>query len=286
MTNGTTFNGGLVQLCAGRDVAANVSAACDAITRAADAGADYVQTPENTNVIELRRARLLDSLATFDEARTLDIFSALAQKLGIWLHLGSLVVRLGADKTANRAHVIDPSGTLRATYDKIHMFDVDLANGERYRESAAYEAGTKACVVDLPWARLGIAICYDLRFPHLFRAQAEAGAQIISAPSAFTRQTGAAHWHVLQRARAIENGAFMISAAHGGKHESGRETYGHSIAVDPWGHVLSELGEAPGVTVVEIEIDKVSEARSRIPSLSHTRAFTLETTASEMERAS
>ncbi|MEO0619255.1 MAG: carbon-nitrogen hydrolase family protein, partial [Pseudomonadota bacterium] len=275
MSQRRTFIAGLVQLRAGRDIATNVEAASVAITRAADAGADYVQTPENTNVIELRRARLLQSLSTFDEARTLDIFSDLAQRLGIWLHLGSLVVRLGDDKTANRAHVIDPTGALRATYNKIHMFDVDLAKGESYRESAAYEAGTQACVLDLPWGRLGIGICYDLRFPHLFRAQAEAGAEILSAPSAFTRQTGAAHWHVLQRARAIENGAFMISAAHGGSHESGRETYGHSIAVDPWGRIIGELAEVPDIQVVEIDMNKVSEARARIPSLRHTRAFTL-----------
>ncbi|MEL6288815.1 MAG: carbon-nitrogen hydrolase family protein [Pseudomonadota bacterium] len=265
---------GLVQLCVGREVAANVAAAASHIRAAAADGATYIQTPENTNLIELNRKRLLESLGPRDDTRTLDAFRDLAAELGIWLHLGSLVVRLADDRTTNRAHMIAPDGSLAATYDKVNMFDAVLANGERYRESAAYEAGDQVPVVELPFARVAMMICYDLRFPALYRSAAQAGAEILTAPSAFTEQTGIAHWHVLQQARAIENGAFMISAAQGGVHESGRRTFGHSLVVDPWGAIRGEHDGPPGATVLDIDLAEVARTRRRIASLTHDRSFT------------
>lgn len=270
-----TFKAALVQLRTGRDLAENVAFASDLIREAASGGAQYVQTPENTNIMELKRARLLDILGDVNDTTTLDAFAALAAELGIWLHLGSIVVRLPDDKTANRAVVISPQGEVVATYDKIHMFDVDLAGGESYRESKAYEAGSRAVMTELPWGQLGLSICYDLRFPHLYRTLAQAGADMLAIPAAFTRQTGEAHWSVLQRARAIETGCYVLSAAQGGTHESGRETFGHSIVVAPWGEVIAELGEEPGVLYADIDVSAVAQARSRIPALGHDRAFTL-----------
>ncbi|HRP79484.1 MAG TPA: carbon-nitrogen hydrolase family protein, partial [Aquamicrobium sp.] len=198
----------------------------------------------------------------------------LAAELGIVVHLGSTAIARADGKIANRAFVFGPDGGLLATYDKIHMFDVDLDNGESWRESAAYTPGDAAVVVDLDFARLGLGICYDVRFPQLFRAQALAGAQILTMPAAFTRQTGEAHWHVLQRARAIENGAFVISAAQGGRHEDGRETYGHSLIVDPWGRVVAEADhDEPGVVIADIDLAEVAQARARIPNLKNAREF-------------
>ena len=182
---------------------------------------------------------------------------------------------MSPDKAANRAFLIDPRGEIAARYDKIHMFDVDLANGESYRESRNYRAGDLAVVTDLPWGRLGITVCYDLRFPALYRALAEAGASFLAIPSAFTRQTGEAHWHILNRARAIENGCFVLAAAQGGKHENGRETFGHSLVVDPWGRILAEGGTEPGVVMAEIDPAEVVAARSKVPSLQHGRRFEL-----------
>lgn len=274
MTTGT-FKAALVQLRTGRELEPNISVASELIREAAAAGAQYVQTPENTNIMELKRPRLLDILGDVNDTSTVDAFRELAAELGIWLHLGSIVVRLPDDKTANRAIVIDPQGNVVAHYDKIHMFDVDLAGGESYRESKAYEAGDRAVTADLPWGRLGISICYDLRFPHLYRTLAQAGADILAIPAAFTRQTGEAHWHVLQRTRAIETGCYVLSAAQGGTHESGRHTFGHSIAIAPWGEVIGELGEDPGVLYADIDLAGVSKARSRVPSLTHDRPFTL-----------
>lgn len=271
----TSFKAALVQLRTSRDLSANIAMSSDLIREAAAGGAQYVQTPENTNIMELKRSRLLDILGDSSDTSTIDAFRSLAAELGIWLHLGSIVVRLPGDKTANRAVLINPQGVVMATYDKIHMFDVDLAGGESYRESKAYEAGDCAVAADLPWGRLGLSICYDLRFPHLYRALAQAGADILAIPAAFTRQTGEAHWHILQRARAIETGCYVLSAAQGGTHESGRETYGHSIAIAPWGEVIAELGEDPGVLYADIDLAAVAEARARIPALSHDRPFTL-----------
>jgi predicted amidohydrolase len=243
------------------------------IRRAQADGAHYVQTPEMTNVMEIKRERLLATIVAEEADPTLAAFRELARSLGIYLHVGSLAVKVSPDKAANRAFVISPQGDVVARYDKIHMFDVDLANGESYRESRNYRPGEIAVVTDLPWGRLGISVCYDLRFPALYRALAEAGATILAVPSAFTRQTGEAHWHVLLRARAIENGCFVLAAAQGGRHENGRETYGHSLIVDPWGGILAEGGTEPGVIMASIDLAEVAAARGRIPSLQHGRRF-------------
>jgi predicted amidohydrolase len=226
-----------------------------------------------TNIMEVKRDRLFATIVDEDTDASLAEFRSLARKLGIFLHVGSLAIKLSAEKAANRGFLISPTGDIVARYDKIHMFDVDLADGESYRESRSYRPGEQAVISDLPWGRLGLTVCYDLRFPALYRALAEAGASMLAIPAAFTRQTGEAHWHVLVRARAIENGSFVFAAAQGGKHESGRETYGHSLIVDPWGRVLAEGGTEPGVTMAEIDMAEVPKARARIPSLQHGRRF-------------
>ena len=249
MTAGTgktsTFRVGLVQMRSGRTPAANVAAAVKLIGQASQAGADYVQTPEMTNILELKRESLFAAIVAEEEDAGLATFRDLARKLGLWLHIGSLAIKISPDKAANRAFLIDPKGEIVARYDKIHMFDVDLANGESYRESRSYRAGELAVVGDLPWGRLGLTICYDLRFPALHRALAESGASFLAIPAAFTKQTGEAHWHVLMRARAIENGSFVFAAAQGGTHEDSRSTYGHSLVIDPWGRVIAEGGTEP-----------------------------------------
>jgi predicted amidohydrolase len=226
-----------------------------------------------TNIMEVGREALFTAVTPEDNDTSLATYRELARKLAIYLHIGSLAIKLTPDKAANRAFLIDPHGEIVARYDKIHMFDVDLANGESYRESRSYRPGELAVVHDLPWGRLGITVCYDLRFPALYRALAEAGASFLAIPSAFTRQTGEAHWHVLNRARAIENGCYVLAAAQGGKHENGRETFGHSLVVDPWGRIVAEGGTEPGVVMAEIDPAQVASARSRIPSLQHGRRF-------------
>jgi predicted amidohydrolase len=243
------------------------------IGEAKNAGADYVQTPEMTNVLAAKREQLFAVVVEEAQDTSLAAFRELARKLSITIHVGSLAIRISPDKAANRGFLIDPKGEIAARYDKIHMFDVDLGNGESYRESNNYSPGESAVVCDLPWGRLGMTVCYDLRFPALYRALAEAGATMLAIPSAFTKQTGEAHWHVLNRARAIENGSFVFAAAQGGAHENGRETFGHSLIVDPWGRILAEGGTEPGVVMAEIDLAEVSKARSRIPSLQHGRRF-------------
>ena len=270
---GGTFKAAMIQMRSGMQPAANVDAAARLIGEAKSAGADYVQTPEMTNVLESKRERLLAVIADEEKDASLAAFRELARKLGIFIHVGSLAIKVGPDRAANRAFLIDAQGEIAARYDKIHMFDVDLAGGESYRESRTYRPGEMAVLADLPWGRLGVTICYDLRFPALYRALAEAGATMLAIPSAFTVQTGEAHWHVLMRARAIENGSFVFAAAQAGKHESGRETYGHSLIVDPWGRILAEGGTEPGVVMAEIDISEVAKARARIPSLDHGRRF-------------
>jgi len=276
MTEGgkqATFKAAMIQMRSGLTPAANLDAAVALITEAKSAGADYVQTPEMTNIMEVKRERLFAAIVEEDADATLAAFRDLARKLGIYIHAGSLAIKASHDKAANRSFLITPKGDIAARYDKIHMFDVDLANGESYRESRSYQPGEQAVSADLPWGRLGLTVCYDLRFPALYRALAEAGATMLAIPSAFTKQTGEAHWHLLVRARAIENGCFVFAAAQGGTHESGRETYGHSLIVDPWGRILAEGGTEPGVVMAEIDLADVSKARARIPSLQHGRRF-------------
>jgi len=272
---GATFKAAMIQMRSGLTPAANVDAAAKLFNEAKSSGADYVQTPEMTNVLAGKREQLFNVIAPEESDASLTAFRDLARKLKIYVHAGSMAIKASPEKAANRSFLIDPQGEIAARYDKIHMFDVDLAGGESYRESNNYRAGELATSADLPWGRMGLTICYDLRFPQLYRALAEAGASYLAIPSAFTTQTGEAHWHVLMRARAIENGAFVFAAAQGGKHESGRETYGHSLIVDPWGKVLAEGGAEPGVVMAEIDPAQITTARARIPSLQHGRRFEL-----------
>jgi deaminated glutathione amidase len=275
MSAGTTFTAALVQMRSGLSPQANLDAALRLIEEAKSGGADYVLTPEMTNILEVKRERLFAAIAPEENDASLAAFRELARKLGIFLHVGSLAIKLSAEKAANRSFLIDRKGEIVARYDKIHMFDVDLAGGESYRESRNYRPGEIAVAADLPWGRLGLTVCYDLRFPSLYRALAEAGCSFLAIPSAFTQQTGEAHWHVLNRARAIENGAFVLAAAQGGKHENGRETYGHSLVIDPWGRILAEGGTEPGVILATIDPAAVTAARAKVPSLQHGRRFEL-----------
>jgi len=270
-----SFNAAMIQMRSGLDPTANLAAALKSINEAKEAGADYVLTPEMTNILTAKREQLFAKIVTEERDATLTTLREVARKLAIYIHIGSLAIKTSPEKAANRSFLIDRRGEVVARYDKIHMFDVDLAGGESYRESNTYRPGELAMVADLPWGRLGLTVCYDLRFPALYRALAEAGASFLAIPSAFTRQTGEAHWHVLQRARAIENGCFVFAAAQGGKHENGRQTYGHSLVVDPWGRILAEGGTEPGVVMAQIDPSEVVAARSRIPSLHHGRRFEL-----------
>lgn len=268
------FTAAAIQMRSTKNPLHNRDDAVSMIRDAASRGATYIQTPEISNIVNRERAELMASISTEADDPMLAAFRDLAKEKRISIHIGSLAVKNG-DKIANRAFLISPDGEIAARYDKIHLFDVDLPNGETWRESNTFSGGNDAIAVDIDGARLGMAICYDVRFPYLFRALADAGCNLLSAPACFTKQTGEAHWNVLQRARAIENGAFMISAAQGGTHEDGRETFGHSIIVDPWGAVLAEADDKPGVILAEIDLQKVSDARGRIPALRHTRPISV-----------
>jgi predicted amidohydrolase len=271
--NGGTFKAAMIQMRSGLQPGANIDAAVRYIGDAKSAGAEYVLTPEMTNILAANREQLFAVVVEEGADASLATLREVARKLGIYVHVGSLAIRISPDRAANRSFLIDPKGDILARYDKIHMFDVDLAGGESYRESRNYRPGELAVLADLPWGRLGLTVCYDLRFPALYRALAEAGATMLAIPSAFTKQTGEAHWHVLIRGRAIENGCFVFAAAQGGRHENGRDTFGHSLIVDPWGRIIAEGGTEPGVIVAEINPAEVASARARIPSLQHGRRF-------------
>jgi predicted amidohydrolase len=260
-------------MCSGRDVERNLRDATALVREAAAGGALYVQTPEVTTLMEFDRERLFAAALPEAGNPAVEHFAALAKELAIWLHIGSMVVRASPDKLANRSFLFSPAGQVAARYDKIHMFDVDLANGESYRESANYAPGGEAVVADLPWGRLGLSICYDLRFPHLYRAMAKAGATFLAVPAAFTRLTGEAHWHTLLKARAIESQCFVFAAAQGGRHEHGRETFGHSLIISPWGQILAEGAVHPSVIFGDVELGMVEDVRTRVPSLRHDRTF-------------
>lgn len=268
------FIAACIQMCGKRTPSENLDDLVHMVKEAAKAGAVYIQTPEISNIVNRDRAALLSSIHTEADDPMLTALRQLAAEEKVTVHIGSLAIKNG-EKVANRAFVIGDDGILLARYDKVHLFDVDLPNGETWRESNTFTGGHEAVAVDLSFARLGVAICYDVRFPYLFRALADAGCTLLSAPACFTKQTGEAHWSTLQRARAIENGAFMLSAAQAGTHEDGRETYGHSMIVDPWGNVLAEAGSEPGVIMAEIDMIAVKDARSRIPALRHTRPITV-----------
>ncbi len=272
------FTVACVQTTSGRDVARNIEAASALVRDAAKAGANFILLPETVNLMEPEGSLLAEKTVAEDDDPALKAFRGLAKETGVWLLPGSLIMKGEGKKSVNRSFLISPEGGIKASYDKIHMFDVDLGEGESYRESKRYDSGAKMVSHDLPWGRLGMTICYDLRFPHLYRALAqgdknERGADFISVPSAFTRPTGEAHWHVLLKARAIENGCFVFAAAQSGVHEGGRKTFGHSLIVDPWGEVLADGGEDVGFITAEIDPAAVEEARAKIPSLTHDRDF-------------
>ncbi|QDI77534.1 MULTISPECIES: carbon-nitrogen hydrolase family protein [Leisingera] len=242
-------------------------------------GAGFVLTPEVTNCLSGSRTHQKDVLCHEENDPTLAALREEAARHGVWLLLGSLGVKTrdNAGRFANRQFLISPQGEIVARYDKIHMFDVEVTPEETYRESDGYRPGTKAVVAETPFARIGMTICYDVRFPHLHRALAQGGAQILTVPAAYSYVTGAAHWHSLLRARAIETGCFVLAPAQTGKHPASRgpsrKTYGHSLAVAPWGEVLADAGQEPGVTYVDLDLEKVAEARKRVPSLTHDREF-------------
>ena len=262
-----------VQLRSGDDVAENARAASALIREAAKAGAKFVATPENTGLMAPDGGAKLEKTFAEKDDPALPVFKALANELDIWLLVGSLAIRTSTAKTANRSFLIGPDGRVIVRYDKIHLFDVSLPSGESYRESNTVEAGEEAVAVSLPWGRIGLSVCYDLRFPQLYRSLAKAGAEILTVPSAFTETTGKAHWHVLLRARAIENSCFVMAPAQGGTHANGRKTYGHSLIVGPWGDVLAEAGTEPGVIMAELDLDEVADVRGRLPALQHDRPF-------------
>jgi predicted amidohydrolase len=262
----------LYQSNTGIDPQANARTIVDAVNEAAAGGAELLFTPEMSGLLDRDSARAAKNLRNEDDDLVLAACRDAAKRNRIWLDIGSLAIRLADGKLANRGFVIDREGEVRARYDKMHLFDVDLPTGESWRESAVYSAGEGVVLVNgTPVGKLGLTICYDLRFPMLFARIAEAGADVISVPAAFTVPTGRAHWHVLLRARAIEAGLFVVAAAQAGRHADGRQTFGHSLVVDPWGDVLLDMGEDTGVGFVDIDLSRISDVRSRIPALNHRR---------------
>lgn len=264
----------LFQATTGVDPAVNAAALTDAIEQASAGGAEILFTPEMTGLLDRDSARAARILRSQDQDQVLAAAKEAAARHRIWVNVGSLAVLVDDGKVANRSFVIDREGNVRATYDKLHLFDVDLPTGESWRESAVYEGGQRTVLVrGTPVGALGLTICYDLRFPALFERLSEAGAEVIAVPAAFTVPTGKAHWHMLLRARAIEAGLFVVAAAQGGRHEDGRETYGHSLVVDPWGDVLMDAEDRGGVHFAEIALGRITEVRSRVPALKHRRAI-------------
>jgi deaminated glutathione amidase len=276
-----SFTASCIQFTSARDYDPNIRVVSDLVRRARDGGADLVLTPENTGLTEpigkLRRAKARDE----PNHPVLAALRDVARETGVWLLIGSLAVDVSGEagipkdetRLANRSYLIDPSGAVVAHYDKIHMFDVDLAGGESYRESNAFRPGGRTVLADTPWGVLGMTVCYDLRFPQLYRTLAQAGADFLAIPSAFTVPTGKAHWQVLMRARAIENGCFVFAPAQWGEHAEGRRTYGHSLIVDPWGEVLADAGEGIGIVSARIDVEAIAKARRMVPSLGHDRPF-------------
>jgi predicted amidohydrolase len=262
----------LFQARTGIDPEANARALAAAVEEAASGGAEILFTPEMSGLLDRDRERAAAHLRTEAEDPVLAAVRAAAAEAGIWVHLGSLAIRdEGGSRLRNRGYLIGKDGGIRACYDKLHLFDVDLATGESWRESASYAPGGRAVVADSPAGPLGLSICYDLRFPDLYRALTDAGAQVLAIPAAFTVPTGQAHWHVLMRARAIEAGAFVVAAAQSGRHEDGRETYGHSLVVGPWGEVLLDMGEGEGIAFANLDLAEVEAVRARLPALRHRR---------------
>ena len=267
-----TFKVACIQTNSGVDVQANLDSATDLAKKACDAGANLIALPETVNIMAPDRATLKSKTKPEENNAALLAFQDMARETGAWVLVGSLLVDVpGSDKMANRSFLLDDKGAIRARYDKIHMFDVQLGGAENHRESNYYNAGDKAVLAITPWGQLGMTICYDLRFAYLYRALGQAGAQMLSTPAAFTRVSGRAHWHVLQRARAIETGCYVIAPAQCGDHPGNRQTYGHSLIVDPWGEVLVDGGEDTGFIIADIDLTKVDEARNKIPAMTHDR---------------
>ncbi len=275
-----TFRVACVQNCAGVETAPNLIECAAFVREAAGRGARLIILPEYFTGLDIRGELLIPEAFTEPEHPALPLFADLARELRVWILLGSLAIETGAieagaGKICNRTYLLDPAGAVTARYDKIHLFDVDLAGGESYQESATIAPGTRGVVTDLPWGRLGLSICYDLRFAHLYRALAQAGADFLTVPAAFTKTTGEVHWHVLVRARAIETGCFVFAPCQSGLHAGGRATYGHSLIVDPWGTVLADGGEDPGIVIADVDPAAVARARTMIPALRHDRPFEL-----------
>jgi predicted amidohydrolase len=275
------FTAACVQFTAGSDSEPNLRMVRDLVRRARDVGADLIMTPEASNFVESGRRRREKARREADDP-FLTGMRSVARETGAWLLIGSLVIdptgepdaTAGETRLANRSFLVDPGGRIVARYDKIHMFDIDLPGGESYRESNAYRPGGATIVVDTPWGRLGMSVCYDVRFPHLYRALAQAGADFLVVPSVFTVPTGNAHWHLLLRARAIENGCFVFAPAQWGEHTAGRRSYGHSLIVDPWGEVLADADDGVGIISARIEVARIAEVRRMVPSLQHDRRLT------------
>ncbi len=260
-----------VQTNTTRDPLENVERVSPLIREAAARGAQLITTPEVVGMIEPKRDQALAKARPEETHEVLAAFRGLAAELGTWLLVGSISIKVSDDKMANRSFLLDDRGNVVARYSKIHMFDVQVGDGQTYRESNTYRAGNEAVIAETPWGRMGMTICYDIRFPYLYRKLAQAGAEVLFAPAAFTKVTGEAHWHVLQRARAIETGCYVVSAAQTGTHAEGRQTYGHSVIVDPWGRVVADAGTDVGVITAEIDLDEVAAARGKVPSLTHDR---------------
>lgn len=270
-----TFHVALIQTTTGREPDSNVATIAPLITSAAAHGANFVMLPETVGLMEPDPEQLHAKARAEEDTVALSAFADAAAKSGVWLLIGSLVVKSDeAGKLANRSFLIDPAGSIQARYDKIHLFDVKLASGESYRESSNYRHGDRLTCAKIPWGDLGMTVCYDLRFPDQYRELAKQGARFLSVPSAFTRPTGKAHWHTLLRARAIENGCYVFAPAQCGEHEGGRQTFGHSLIVDPWGEIIADGGDAPGIVTAEIDPARVEAVRAQVPSLQHDQPYT------------
>ena len=263
-----------LQVTSGPDMGKNIEVGCKSLRAAQDQGAELALMPENVGFLGPGKEMLQQ--ATVEPSHpALSAFCEMSAKTGMWTLIGSLAVLDAAGSLVNRSFLVNGTGSIVARYDKIHMFDVDLPGGEQYRESDRYKPGAAACLASTPWATIGLTVCYDIRFPHLYRRLAQRGAQVFTVPSAFTRPTGVAHWHVLLRARAIENGCYVLAPAQCGIHYGKRATYGHSLIVDPWGEIMEDAGQDPGVIVAELDLTKVISARNSLPSLHHDRSFAM-----------
>lgn len=268
------FKVALVQNCAEREMAPSIKAASDLIRGAAKAGADFILLPEMVAMLEPDNDLVLKKAQPEGKDPALAAFRDLARETGTWIHVGSLLFKEeGKNRVVNRSLLLNPKGEIVARYEKLHLFDVDIKDGQKYKESATVEPGSKAVLAPTPWGLMGLSICYDLRFAYLYRALAQAGASMLAIPAAFTYATGKAHWHVLARARAIETGSFVFAPTQSGIHAEGRRTFGHSLIVDPWGEVLADAGEAVGFVTADIDLAKVTKAREMIPALKHDRSF-------------